>query len=238
MSQTKERHVEIAEHRQTRGVRPRPGGRMDSVGSVRVGGLPTLAPRVEHHRVAGQQLDALGLRRLLDLPPVNGCLPRHERPAAQPRDVDQHAAGDNPVGPDVDRAERCSGERDLSLGVAAVVQLALVPEVTERVQVGHRHPVVVDAEVVPGGPDGGALHRRPGHVVLHGTRIVRPHRLVQRTAQRHCPARFHQTGGRHALLRRDQVHRAGGVILPPPAPIPPVGEVAHDLCFRRRAFLH
>ena len=120
--------------------------------AVRVAGAHVRLPAaVDQERVARLDLDALGLRDLLQLPALHGPLRRDVRLAPVARHVEQHAAGDDAVTPCVDRAERGALRGYLGVGIAALPHPVAVPHVAERVDMGHGLPVVDEAVVVDDG---------------------------------------------------------------------------------------
>ena len=144
-------------------------------------------------------------------------------------DVEQHAARDDPVFADGDRVAHRAGAEHLR-GVEAVVHLALVEDVAERVDVCVGHSVRGDREVVAGRLEpaqarliaGVAGHR---HHVHHRRRIVRRGRLGQFERAGDGRAVPHQRGRRGGGFGRDEVERAAFVIRPP---APPVGQLLRE----------
>ena len=171
-----------------------------------------------------------GVQDVFELPAVHGPVLRHARDAAVARHVEHHAARDDAVGPVLDRAERRSLEGDLTLGIAAVPHRLAVPRVAERVDVGGRHAVVEDAVVV--GREPARASRDGAHVVLRRQRVVDARLLRKRPAQRDGAAAPDQPRRGGALGRRDEVHRALLVVLPPAPPVPAVADVRAHFCFR------
>src|SRR5258708_37434851 len=99
---------------------------------------------------------------------------------------------------------------------APVPHRVLVPRMTERVEVGGRHPVIEDAVVVR--REAALAARQRAHVVVRGQRIVQAGLLGERATQRDAPPGPYEARRGGPLGRRDEVDRAELVVLPPSSP--------------------
>src|SRR5262249_13251205 len=103
-------------------------------------------------------------------------------------------------------------------GGEAVVHLAAVEDVAERVQVGVRHAVRRDGEVVRRAS--GLRHVAAAHhEVLHGADVLGAGHGGERQRAAHGDAVAHGGGGAAAHVRRDEVERAALILRAPAAPV-------------------
>src|SRR5262249_8728802 len=99
-----------------------------------------------------------------------------------------------------------------------------VPGVAERVDVGGRDAVVVDAVVVRG--EAALAPRMRPHEMVSRQRVVGTGVLRKRSAQRDAAPGGHEPGCRRALGRCDQVDGAELIVLAPAAPVAPLSDPA------------
>ncbi len=148
--------------------------------------------------------------------------------AAQPRDVEQHAAADHLVPGVLDAELADAGAVDLAR-FEAVIHLVFVEDVAERIPVGgglHRHIdgvvgvadagdlIVATGDRVGAGGEHG-VDRIPAAAEQAGLRTT----AVERNAEREHLAGPDQAGGAHDIFRCDVIERADLVVLAPAAPI-------------------
>src|SRR6266851_9922029 len=90
------------------------------------------------------------------------------------RDIEQHAAANDAAAGDVDRALMSALEIDLALGVEAVVELAAVEVMAERVEMGGREAVGLDREIIGASEGAERMADMAGadHQVRYGHRVV------------------------------------------------------------------
>src|SRR5712691_8010850 len=103
---------------------------------LRVDAVPRFASAIDDQCIAWFDLHALRLHDVLQLPAMYRLFPRHERLAAKTWDIQQHATGDDAVGPIGDRAKARTIKANLLLRGSPVPHAVLVPYVAQRVQVG------------------------------------------------------------------------------------------------------
>ena len=148
--------------------------------------------------------------------------------AAQPRDVEQHAAADHLVFGVLDAELADAAAVDFAR-VETVIHLVFVEDVAERIPMGgglHRHidgvVGVADARhfVLAAGDRVGAgrqhgVDRIPAAAEQAGLRAA----AVERNAEREHLAGAYQAGGAHDVFGRDVIERADLVVFAPAAPI-------------------
>src|SRR5262249_16632118 len=113
----------------------------------------------------------------------------------------------------------------------------VVPGVAEGVDVSGRDTVVEDAVVVSG--EGALAAGNHLHVVLGGARVVDTRLLREGTRKRHAAPALDEPRRGHALGRRDEVHGAALIVLPPAPPVATLADPrAHFLLRRQRTSSH
>ena len=176
----------------------------------------------EDEDVALAEPDALGLLAGLELGPGHGLARLEPLHPAEARDVEQHAAADEAV-PVVRDVEGCRALRGQHLlGGLAVVDLALVRDVAQRVDVGVAvavagHPQVVEPEAQAARADVDVVGL--ADEVDRRVRVVRSGDLVDRDLHRDPPARPDEPGRVADAGRGDVVEGAELVVRPPAPPV-------------------
>src|SRR5262245_6020040 len=221
-------HVVVAQERQAGYVEP---GTLllrrierTTVRALRILRLPRLPSGVDADGVARLELDPPLGEDVVELPAVHGCVVRHARRAAMARDIEHDGAGHDALGPVLDRPEPGALERDLLLRIAPVPHRVVVPGVAERVDVGRRDAVVVDAVVVRG--EAALAPRMRAHEMVSRQRVVGAGIFRKRPAQRDATPGAHELGCRRALRRCDEVDGAELIVLAPAAPVAPLPDPA------------
>src|SRR4030081_167275 len=102
---------------------------------LRVAPVPRFASAIDDQCIAWFNLHALRLRDVLQLPAMYRLFLRHERLAAKTWDIQQHATGDDAVGPIGDRAKARTIKANLVLRGSPIALAVLVPPVAQRFQV-------------------------------------------------------------------------------------------------------
>ena len=183
----------------------------------------------DEDRVAVRHLDPGALLPRFQVAHVNARAGLQIVDAFQPRDVHQHAAGEDAVAQVIDR---------VLLGAAfllhlfpgeAIPHLPVEEAVREAVEMRVGVAVIVDGE-----PIGGAGRGRLGDHVLVGREVVFSLDRVDVGRQRHRDPVLDERGRLPALGRGDQVQRADFVVLAPAPPVRELGLPALVLRFRDR----
>ena len=170
---------------------------------------PRPLARAQEHGVARQHLDTGLLLPRLDVREGDRGPRLEPREALETGHVDQHAARNEPILPDVD-AELVAPVVVLDLFPRiSVVRLALVEEMAQGIDMAVKGP---------------AVHGLPDELVavvelLEGGMDVGVGRLYQLMLQRHRPAGLDERRRLLALLGRDEVDGAELVVRPPAAPV-------------------
>ena len=143
------------------------------------------------------------------------------RDPAQPRHVEQYPAADETVLHGLDRVDSggCPGESGTRL---AVVEGAVERDVAERVDVGVRVVVVVDADVVLGEPKRSRSDvdvGEQGHSVLRRVRVVEALLRVPRMAERDRLAAADEPSGSDDAIGAELVESPELVVLAPASPV-------------------
>ncbi len=187
---------------------------------TRIPRTPRLAQRpptrAHEQDVAGFDAKAGVLLGALEIVGKDRLAILQERNAARARHVEQNTARDDTVAKLVN-AEFERPVRRHVLDRVAVVQLALVEDVAERVDVRGGESVGRDREVVAAP----SFRRGPGHVVSDRVRILEARLRRQCPRRRHDTTAAHQPRRRRAFLGRDQIQ--GAELIPFPE-APPVRE--------------
>ena len=214
-------HPVASQHRDPPLVEPRQATRIETRHPL-VAAVPRAELFLPRHPPGPHQqhvafLDAHPMRTFggVEVLGENALTQLHPFEVLKARDIEQNAAAHDPVARDVDPALACAPAADLA-GAEAVVHLALPEHVAEGVEMGERHPVRRDREVVQ---RGGQARARVEHHVRDRRRIVGARRGRERQRHRDRLAALHQPAGGGALLQRDEVERAAFVVLAPAAPV-------------------
>ena len=150
--------------------------------------------------------------------------------AERGRDVEQDAAGHDPVAERVD-AELRGAVRGHHVGGAAAVHLAVPEDVAQRVEVARGVAVRGDAEPV----GAVALGDGAGHVVLDGALVVDRRLGGQGPRARHGPAAADERGRRGGVLRSQVVEAAALVVVAPASPVGERAPIGVDISSGQRA---
>ncbi len=118
-------------------------------------------------------------------------------------------------------------EIDLALGVEAVVELAAVEVMAERVEMGGREAVGLDREIIGASERAERMADMAGanHQVRYGHRVVASGYGRQRQGERDGFAGFDEAGGGGAFFIGDEIERTALVVL---APASPVADLFHE----------
>ena len=205
--------------------------------------LPRIASRGHQQDVACLHPHALVRLRRLQLRDRDVLHWLQPVRVAHRRNVEQHAAAHDAVRPRHDAVLLRAVRAHLVLAVA-VVDLAFVKDVAERIQMRRCHPVGRDPDVVRRKREAALFaHLVPAadHVVLYGRHVLHRGRHRQRTRAAHRQSFLHERRRLRALRVRDQVERPPLVLIPPAPPVPQLHRHPREVvrgwcsrCFRHR----
>ena len=168
--------------------------------------------------IHGYALLALGRLQVCSVRMLSRLEPAH---APRARDVQEHAATDEPVLQNLDRVGAGPVLVDFVFCLA-VVEQTVVGNMAERVDVRVPVVVIVGTDVVLDELDAFWLCVAPAperrHVVIGGHRVVRGFLRVDGQAHRHRHTVLHQPRGGDDAIRCEQVQGSALVLLSPLAP--------------------
>ena len=175
------------------------------------------ASRPNQHDIAASRLESGLLLPCVEIGRIDRSPRLEPVHPLQARNVHQDASREDAL------LERCDRELGrsrldyLSLG-KAVVHLAVVCHMAQRVHVGMRVAVIADLVIV-GDELAGVVQPDVQHLVAKGTRIVDGGVLLHVARHRDRNALFHELRRCHPGFRRDQIHSSELVVRAPAAPV-------------------